>query len=129
MNGEFTYNDNINNMSIVTYFTAPGVSVMSTGDAEKEVEEYVLSTGEVLKSDVMKAGHHGSSTSNTVEFVTAVNPKIFIISCGEDNKYGHPHKEVRDLIDEMQMDAYRTDTMGSIIVSVESDGLKVTTQK
>ena len=86
-----------NNESIVGKLTYKKFSMMFTGDAEKEAEAAVLANNKAkaLKCDVLKAGHHGSYTASTKDFVAAVNPSVVLISCGPDeerrNTYGHPH--------------------------------------
>ena len=88
-----------NNESVVGRLTYKKFSMMFTGDAEKEVEAYILANNKTkdLKCDVLKAGHHGSHTSSTKDFVATVNPSVVLISCGPDeerrNTYGHPHLE------------------------------------
>ena len=88
-----------NNESIVGKLTYKKFSMMFTGDAEKKVESELWADNDakVLKCDVLKAGHHGSKTSSTENFVATVNPSYVLISCGPDeehrNTYGHPHKE------------------------------------
>ena len=88
-----------NNESVVGKLTYKKFSMMFTGDAEKEVETQILANNKTkaLKCDILKAGHHGSYTSSTREFVAAINPSYVLISCGPDeerrNTYGHPHLE------------------------------------
>ena len=88
-----------NNESVVGKLTYKKFSMMFTGDAEKQVEAALLSNNKTkaLKCDVLKAGHHGSYTASTKEFIAAVNPSVVVISCGPDeerrNTYGHPHLE------------------------------------
>ncbi|MBQ6298302.1 MAG: MBL fold metallo-hydrolase [Selenomonadaceae bacterium] len=88
-----------NNESVVGKLTYKKFSMMFTGDAEKEVEAALLANNKTkaLKCDVLKAGHHGSYTASTKDFVAAVNPSYVLISCGPDeerrNTYGHPHLE------------------------------------
>ena len=88
-----------NNESVVGKLTYKKFSMMFTGDAEKEVEAEILANNNAkdLKCDVLKAGHHGSYTSSTKNFVAAVNPSYVLISAGPDeehrNTYGHPHLE------------------------------------
>lgn len=86
-----------NNESVVGKLTYKKFSMMFTGDAEKEVEEALLANNKTkaLNCNVLKAGHHGSYTASTKDFVAAVNPSYVLISCGPDeerrNTYGHPH--------------------------------------
>ena len=73
------------------------VEFLLTGDAPQSTENYVVALeGPDIKSDVLKAGHHGSKTSSSEYFVRAVDPAYAIVSAGKDNRYGHPHKEVID---------------------------------
>ena len=76
-----------------------------------------------IKADVIKLGHHGSSTSSTSNYIDAVDPDYAIVMAGEGNKYGHPHKEVVALMNEKGITLYRTDRNGTIVVI--SDGNKV----
>ena len=72
---------------------------MWAGDAPQAIEEFLVSLdGSNLKSDVLKAGHHGSRTSSALSFVGYVAPSYAVFSRGCDNSYGHPHKEVVELL-------------------------------
>lgn len=113
--------DNTNNYSAVVKITYRGAKFLFTGDAEVLVEEELLESGADLKSDVLKLGHHGSITSSSAAFLRAVNPKFIVIEVGEDNSYGHPHKEVLERIEGIS--TYRTDMNGNI--SFKTDGNKV----
>ncbi len=115
--------DNYNNLSPVIKFSAE-FSVLLTGDGEKEVEQDALNSGANLKADVFQAGHHGSSTSNTAEFLQAVRPQFTVVSCGKENSYGHPHQEALEHFEQVASDVYRTDQQGSIAVYYQ-DGIKV----
>lgn len=122
--------DNLNNYSPIMKLTFANNSFLFTGDAEKEVEEEVLSRyKDKLDSDVIKFGHHGSSTSSSTEFIEAVSPNYGIISCGVDNSYGHPHKEILKLIQNMNIEAYRTDTQGQITVISDGNNIEIKTEK
>lgn len=109
-----------NNMSIVLKMTYGKTSFLFTGDAEKESEKLMLEQGFDLKSDVLKLGHHGSSTSTTEDFFAAVFPRLAVISCGRNNEYGHPHKETLALLNRTQTEFHRTDEEGAVVVF--SDG-------
>lgn len=85
--------EDANNYSIVIKLEYGNNSFLFTGDAEDVSEKEMLDNGLDLKADVLKAGHHGSSSSSTEAFLNAVNPKYAVISVGKDNDYGHPHKE------------------------------------
>ena len=120
--GEKEYADT-NDYSIVLKVTYGNVSFMFTGDAEKTAEEEILSEfdREFLKCVFLKAGHHGSSTSNTEEFVGAVSPLFASVSCGRGNSYGHPHREVTALFDKLGVLCSRTDTDGSIVYVTDGE--------
>lgn len=109
-----------NDDSISTRVTYGDVSFLFTGDAEASAEEEMLASGLDLKADIFQLGHHGSSTSNTPDFVQAVNPEIAIYSAGLDNDYGHPHHETVELMRKLGIDLYGTNAHGTIVI--ESDG-------
>ncbi len=88
-----TEGKDLNNTSVVCKITHGDCSFMFTGDMEKDYERELIdrySEGK-LSCDVLKVGHHGSSTSSCDEFLDAVDPFLAVISCSEDNEYGHPH--------------------------------------
>lgn len=72
--------------------------MLLTGDIEEIAEIQILEEYkndlELLKSTILKVGHHGSKTSSTQEFLEAVKPSIALIGVGENNKFGHPNEEV-----------------------------------
>lgn len=111
---------NIN--SIIIEMTYGKNKFLFTGDAEIENEERRLWND----IDVLKVAHHGSRTSSSEDFMEQVRPEIALISVGTDNSYGHPHKEVMELLESYDMDIYRTDTQGTIIVT--SDGTNCTVE-
>lgn len=95
-----------------------------TGDAEDEAEGEMIQNGIDLRANVLKVGHHGSSTSTSDAFLEAVNPEFAVISCGEDNSYGHPHAETLNKLREKGVKVFRTDEEGTIVAT--SDGTTVT---
>lgn len=110
-----------NKASIVGKVIYGSTSVMLTGDSPKEVETYLVGLlGGRLRSDILKAGHHGSHTSSGKEYVEMVAPAWTILSSGAGNRYGHPHKDVIDLFSSLTIPVLRTDTLGTI--GFESDG-------
>ncbi|MCF0147134.1 MAG: MBL fold metallo-hydrolase [Clostridium sp.] len=114
--------DNLNNYSPIIKIYYGNTSFIFTGDAEENVESEVSNKSFNLKSDVLKLGHHGSSTSTSKNFLEKVKPKITIISVGKDNNYGHPTKETLDKIKNTTV--YRTDINGSIIITSDGKTLK-----
>ncbi len=115
---------NLNNHSIVLKILYKKTSIILTGDIESEYEmELAELYKEFLKSDVFKCPHHGSNTSSSKDFIKFVNPKYAIISVGQNNKYGHPSKEVLDRLKHMDINIFRTDQHGAILF--HSDGEEV----
>jgi len=114
----------VNNYSIVIKLDHGNNSFLFTGDAEDVSEKEMMEKGFDLSADVLKVGHHGSSSSTTEEFLVKVNPKYAVICVGKDNKYGHPHKETLDLLNKKGIKIYRTDKSGTIIAI--SDGESIT---
>ena len=110
-------NDNLNNSSVVIKLIYKDTSYLFTGDAEKEE---IASMQADVSADVLKVGHHGSKTSTTNAFLKEVNPQIAVISCGEDNEYGHPHKSTLNYLEKNHCEIYRTDVDKTVIIS--SDG-------
>ena len=116
--------DNMNDYSIVLRVDVGETSALFTGDAEKKVENELLKryTTE-LDCDLFQAGHHGSSTSNTVDFIAAAAPSAAVISCGKDNSYGHPHRETLQTFQQYNVEVFRTDLEGTLIFV--SDGVGI----
>ena len=119
------YND-ANEMSVVLKCSYGETSVMLTGDAEEKSEDDMINKWgrSMLDCDVLKVGHHGSDSSTTKEFLDVVSPSIAVISCGEGNKYGHPHKEILDRLEAAGVTVLRTDIKGHIVI--KTDGATVT---
>lgn len=112
--------EDYNDFSIALRLVHGENSFLFTGDACYEGERDIISTGFELDSDVYKAGHHGSSTSSSPAFLNKVTPAYSVISCGENNSYGHPHRETIQSFDARNIMYYRTDELGTVIC--ESDG-------
>ncbi len=116
--------DNLNNYSIVTKITFGEVSILSMGDAEKLSEDEILKADEDVKAQIIKIGHHGSSTSTSEKFLNAVNPKYAIISAKKGNTYNHPNKPVMELLKKREIKVYRTDESGSIIMKTDGKNIE-----
>jgi competence protein ComEC len=112
-----------NEASIIVRLDYGETSFLFTGDAVKRNERELLRFHRMLDTDVLKVGHHGSNTSTSAEFLSAVSPDIALISVGADNRYGHPHKEVLDRLIASGADIVRTDTEGT--VRLVSDGTNI----
>lgn len=119
---------NLNNYSVVIKLINGENSFLFTGDAEHISENEMLDNDyRILKSDVLKLGHHGSSSSSSEEFLRAVNPDYGVILVGERNSYGHPHWETLDVLEYMGIKYFRTDLDGNIIF--RSNGEKISIVK
>ena len=116
-----------NNTSIVIMAEYGSTRFLFTGDMEKEAENDMLDHwGEQYNwnCDVLKSGHHGSSTSSGYRLIYETDPEYIVISVGKDNSYGHPHRETIALYKDAGIPAFRTDELGHVIVT--SDGSNVT---
>lgn len=114
----------LNSYSIVAKLTCGQKSFLFTGDAEADSEQEMVDAGYNLRSDVLKCGHHGSSTSTSPAFLRAVNPSYAVISCGVDNDYGHPHRETMEKLNKANVEVYRTDKQDTILAVC--DGTNIT---
>lgn len=117
--------ENLNNYSIVIRASYGKCSFLFTGDAEAESEAQILKAndGSRLKSDLIKIGHHGSSTSTTEGFLDAVSPSIAVIMCGKNNSYGHPHYQVLSRIEARNIALFRTDLEGDIVFMTDGESI------
>lgn len=117
-------NGNLNNYSTVLKVTYGDMDVIMTGDAEKEVEERILNSGEIIDSEVLKVGHHGSDTSTTNEFLHAVSPDYAFISCKTGNKYKHPSKATTQKLWAKGVRVFRTDEQGTVKAIITSNSVE-----
>lgn len=117
----------VNDTSLVMKLTYNDVSILFTGDLEKGGEETLLANGDDLSATVLKVGHHGSDTSSTREFITAVKPTIAVISVGQLNPYGMPDRAVLERFRLFGTQIYRTDYHGAITVSTDGRDVSVDT--
>lgn len=121
--------DEENNNSVVMRILTSSASFLMTGDAEKAVEKQLLEKYPVLKSTILKAGHHGSNTSSHKDFIKKLNADTVIISVGTDNAYKHPSKDVLGIYDDNGLDVYRTDKHGTVTVDCFQNTYTVSTEK
>ena len=105
-----------NDGSVVARLVYGETSAMLTGDATVKTEKIILAenSAEELKSTILKVGHHGSRTSSSPSFVKTVAPNYALISVGKDNKYGHPHQETLNTLNNLSIKIFRTDLLGNI---------------
>ncbi len=121
--------DNPNEASVVVMVEYRGVRFLLTGDAEKSEERWILDqwTG-ALDADVLKLGHHGSSSSSTEEFVDAVDPLVALASVGAGNRYGHPSPATLVTLLARRIPLLRTDIEGHISISTDGELLEISTR-
>ena len=111
--------ENLNNDSVILRVDGQNAAALFTGDAEKNVEAaLVREYGESLQAGLLKAGHHGSKTSSSEDFLQAVQPEAAVISCGAGNSYGHPHPEIVERYEALGIELYRTDIEGTIVLYI-----------
>lgn len=118
-----TYEDR-NDNSVCILLEHGENSFLFTGDAQEEAEADLVDLDINIDADVYKVGHHGSSSSSSLELLDRVTPEYAVISCAEDNSYGHPHAEVLNNLRMNGVKVFRTDEQGSIVVT--SDGKSLT---
>ena len=121
----------VNNESVVGRLTFGNFAMLFTGDAEGPVEkDMVASYGKKLKCQVLKAGHHGSKTSSTAEFLKLVQPESVGMSLGVNNQYGHPHEALLNRLQKQGIkNIYRTDANGTITIVSDGSSYSITTEK
>ena len=121
----FAVDRSANDNSIVLRITYGDRSVLFVGDAEHEEEgELLRQNSGALRADVLKVGHHGSRTSTSPAFLSAVSPRAAVISSGVRNRFGHPTAQTLDTLERAAVDVFRTDRRGA--VTVETDGKLLT---
>ena len=116
--------DDTNNTSLVLSVSYGETTFLFTGDMEYEAEIDLVESGADLSADVLKVGHHGSSSSTGYRFLREVIPTYAVISVGDGNSYGHPTEAVLSRLSDAGVAVYRTDLNGDIIV--RSDGTNLT---
>lgn len=120
----------INNNSLVCKLVYKDFSMLFTGDIEEVAEKAILSeygrTGaNILNSTILKVAHHGSKTSSTIEFINAVNPKYALIGVGKNNKFGHPSDITISNLQSLNVQIYRTDQVGEIMIKTNGEKCKI----
>ena len=116
--------EDINELSLVLRLEEDGSSCLFTGDISSEVEKELLAIGAIEEVDFLKAAHHGSKYSNSYEFLQALQPKIVSISCGENNRYGHPGEETLERLNQIDSKILRTDQNGEIRIMVKASDVE-----
>jgi competence protein ComEC len=102
------------------------VRFLLVGDAERAEEDWLLEQHrDELRADVLKVGHHGSSTSSSDAFLAAVHPDVAVISVGAGNKYGHPSGDVIRALSRVGAEVLRTDEAGTVIVRTDGSRIEI----
>ncbi|MBQ2640193.1 MAG: DNA internalization-related competence protein ComEC/Rec2 [Bacilli bacterium] len=114
-----------NDSSSVYYITYNNLKMLFTGDASIKSEEYILSNYNLGNIDILKLGHHGSKTSTSKELLKETNPKLALISCGRNNKFGHPHKEIINRLNKYNINYLRTDKLGTITINLNNKHITI----
>lgn len=115
---DFHISNESNDNSGVYYFDIEDTSILIMGDAPKEVENAIIERNPSLDVDIIKLGHHGSSTSSGSNFLRAISPSLAIISCGYDNIYNHPSLETLTTLRTLKIPYRRTDLEGTITIKL-----------
>jgi competence protein ComEC len=124
------YVSEFNNNSVVFKLEYKNFSCLYTGDIERGRENQLVKiSSSNLESDIIKIPHHGSSTSSNSAFIKKVNPKVAIISCGQNNRYGHPNIKTLGRLEKNGIDIYRTDTDGTILINTDGYNYEVIVEK
>ena len=121
--------EDLNNTSVVCRLDFGETSFLFNGDQEEPMEQLLIENNANLDCDMMTMGHHGSSTSSSREYLDAVSPEYASISCGKANKYGHPHDETVENLEQLDIPYYRTDLSGNITFTSDGETISVRTEK
>ena len=125
---DFYKEPDFNNASIVVKLFYKNANFLFSGDIEELAEKKLLVWQNILQSDILKVGHHGSSTSTTLEFLDKVNPSIAVITVGKNN-FGHPSQKVIERLEDRNIKIYRTDEDGTIIIRTNGQEYWIKTLK
>jgi competence protein ComEC len=118
----------LNNNSLVLKITYKGKSFLFPGDVEYQGEKALISNkGHILKTDVLLSPHHGSKSSSSKKFLQIVQPNICVISSGEGNFFGFPHKQTLKRLRDIGSKIIRIDKTGAVQCIVGSKKFKITT--
>ena len=111
--------DGNTDVSVVARLAYGKISLLMPGDIERAVEEdLVHAYGTDLNADILKVAHHGSASSSTVSFLSAVNPSVAVVSVGRDNRFGHPDPSVMEMMGEKGIEVFRTDLCGAVVLLI-----------
>lgn len=114
-----------NDNSLVLYTRIGQYNWLFTGDISEAIEREVIDTYEQLQVDVLKVAHHGSKTSTAEQMLEKLQPEVALVPVGRNNRYGHPAKEVIDLLEEYGVKVYRADEDGAVQYKYRNEKMKI----
>jgi beta-lactamase superfamily II metal-dependent hydrolase len=117
--------DDLNDYSVVIRLTYKNTAFLFMGDASRRVEKDIMNAGAEISADVLKAGHHGSGTSSSAEFLAVVSPSVCVIQCGAGNSYNHPNAGTVARLEDAGVRVYRNDLDGTVVVVSDGDAVTV----
>jgi competence protein ComEC len=117
--------ESLNDTSIVTKLIYGDNTFLFTGDIEAVSEKRILASDVDISADVLKVAHHGSASSSSLEFLSAVSPSIAVIQTGKDNRFGHPHLKIVERLKRIGAEVFRNDEIGRILITSDGRDLRV----
>jgi competence protein ComEC len=123
--GRLRKSDTTNNQSVVAVFERHGRRALLTGDAGAPTERDLAGRGLVPRSDLLKVGHHGSRTSTTRLLLEAATPRLALVSCGRENRFGHPASATLRTLAAFQVPVFRTDRLSDVRVELAPDATRL----
>ena len=125
-NDEAIMENVMNNNGILNMLRFSRINILCTGDLEKIAEDAIItrySNSNVLKADILKVGHHGSITSTSDDFLKLIMPRMALIGCGKNNKFGHPNQFILNKLSAIGCKIYRTDLNGEISICIDENAI------
>lgn len=125
-NDEAIMENVMNNNAILNMLRFGKINILCTGDLEKIAEDAIItrySNSNVLKADILKVGHHGSITSTSDDFLKLIMPRMALIGCGKNNKFGHPNQFILNKLSAIGCKIYRTDLNGEISICIDENAI------
>lgn len=109
--------------SVVVKLSYGECDFIFTGDADYASEREMVASGIDLDCEVLSLAHHGSSSGNSSLFLEKTNPETVVISCEKNNGYGHPHVEVVELLEAMEIEVFRSDVQGTVVATTDGKNI------
>lgn len=114
------FKDDLNNNSLVIKIKVDEITLLITGDIEKQAEMLIIN--ENISANILKVAHHGSNTSTSEEFINKVSPQVALIGVGENNNFGHPAENVIERLNKIACNIFRTDNHGEVKLRLFKNG-------